>query len=116
VAEVPDCIFCKIAAGEIPAKIEHADEDIVAFHDINAAAPVHLLVIPRRHIASLAETTDAEAPLLGRIVSVARQLAAKFELDSGYRVVINCREDGGQSVPHIHLHLLGGRRLGWPPG
>ena len=101
-----DCLFCKIAAGEIPSQQVHADADFVAFRDVQPQAPVHVLVIPRRHIPSLNELTGADADLIGRLQVLA----------TGYRCVINCGADGCQSVPHLHLHLLGGRPLGWPPG
>jgi histidine triad (HIT) family protein len=112
-----DCLFCKIAAGEIPSDQVHADGDFVAFHDIDPQAPVHVLVIPRRHIPSLDDLTDADADLVGRLQVTAARVATTLGLGaSGYRFVINCGEHGCQSVPHLHLHLLGGRQLGWPPG
>ena len=107
-----DCVFCKIVAGEIPSEIVYQDEEIVAFRDINPLAPTHVLLIPRAHIPSLAHLTDAETPLIGRMVKVASELAEKEGVsESGYRLVINSGEQGGQIVPHIHMHLLGGRRL-----
>jgi histidine triad (HIT) family protein len=110
-----DCLFCRIVRGEIPAKLVAQTEDCVAFRDINPQAPVHILVIPRRHVASLAELDDGA--LLGKIGLLAAQLAASEGIsDSGYRTVINTRGDGGQTVAHLHLHLLGGRRMTWPPG
>ncbi len=112
----PDCIFCRIAAGEIPARIVHQDEKVVAFHDLAPKAPTHLLVIPRRHIATLAETNDADEALLGRVVRTAIALAAQEGLEQGFRLVWNSGELAGQSVFHLHLHLLGGRRMEWPPG
>lgn len=111
-----DCVFCRIVAGEIPARIVHEDEQVVAFHDLAPKAPTHLLVIPRRHIATLAETRAADAELLGRVVRTAIELAARQDLDQGFRLVWNCGEMAGQSVFHLHLHLLGGRRMEWPPG
>jgi histidine triad (HIT) family protein len=109
------CIFCGIVAGAVPAKIVHQDEISVAFHDINPKAPVHVLVIPRRHIASLNEPAD-EA-LLGRLVTVATRVARDARVDgTGYRLVVNTNADAGQSVAHVHVHVLGGRALGWPPG
>jgi histidine triad (HIT) family protein len=111
-----DCVFCRIAAGEIPARIVHEDERVVAFHDLAPKAPTHLLVIPRRHIATLAETRDEDAELLGRVVRTAIELAAQEGLDQGFRLVWNNGELAGQSVFHLHLHLLGGRRMEWPPG
>lgn len=110
-----DCIFCRIAAGEIPARIVHTDDEVVAFHDLAPQAPTHLLVIPKRHIAAAADTAAADAPLLGRLVSTACELARRLELD-GFRLVVNNGESAGQSVFHLHLHLLGGRRFSWPPG
>ena len=113
-----DCIFCKIAAGEIPAKKLYEDEHIVAFADINPQAPVHILIIPKRHIASLAElgSTDADKALIGHLHIVAQQLARRQNLASGYRITINTGPEGGQTVDHLHLHLLGGRQMHWPPG
>lgn len=112
-----DCLFCQIAAGKIPAQIEYEDDEVLAFRDVNPQAPVHLLVIPRRHVATLLDTEDDDAPLLGRLQRVAVQLAREHGLgDSGFRLITNCLADAGQSVFHIHLHLVGGRRMGWPPG
>lgn len=112
-----DCIFCKIAAGEIPAAKLYDDGEVLAFRDINPEAPVHLLVIPRRHIATLNDLTEADAALIGRLYLAAKRLAAESGVaDSGYRTVINCNRDAGQIVFHVHLHLLAGRELGWPPG
>lgn len=112
-----DCIFCKIAAGEIPARIAYENERLVAFHDLFPQAPTHLLIIPRQHYATLNEVSASESALLGEMMSTATQLARDLGVaDSGYRVVMNCNQDGGQSVYHIHLHLLAGRQLGWPPG
>ena len=107
-----DCIFCKIAAGEIPSEILYQDEEVIAFKDIEPLAPTHLLIVPRRHIPSLAHLTDADAHLIGHMVNIANQLAREKTIaGSGYRLVINCGEQGGQIVPHLHMHLLGGRRL-----
>ncbi len=112
-----DCIFCKIAAGEIPAAKLYDDGEVLAFRDINPEAPVHLLVIPRRHIATLNDLTEADAALIGRLYLAAKRLAAESGVaDSGYRTVINCNRDAGQIVFHVHMHLLAGRELGWPPG
>ena len=111
-----DTIFGRIIRREIPARIEHEDDLCVAFHDVAPQAPVHVLVIPRRPITSLAEVADGDEPLLGHLVAVATRLARRLGLDAGYRLVVNCGPDGGQSVDHLHVHLLGGRRLGWPPG
>ena len=112
-----DCLFCRIAAGEIPATIVHEDDRLVAFRDIGPQAPVHILVIPREHVASLDAARDDHGDLLGALLLTARDLArAEGIADGGYRTVINVGDDGGQSVHHIHLHLLGGRSLAWPPG
>ena len=107
-----ECIFCKIAAGEIPSDILYQDEEAIAFRDINPQAPTHLLVIPKTHIPSLIQVTEAELPLIGHLISVANQLARQEGVaESGYRLVINCGKEGGQLVPHLHLHLLGGKQL-----
>ena len=107
-----DCIFCQIVAGKVPSQILYQDEEIIAFPDINPLAPTHLIIIPRRHILSLAHLTEAESPLVGHMVNVANQLAKREGIiEGGYRLVINCGEQGGQLVPHLHMHLLGGRRL-----
>lgn len=111
-----DTIFTRIIRREIPARIEHEDDLCLAFHDVAPQAPVHLLVIPKRPLPSLAEATEADAPLLGHLVAVAALLAGKLGLADGYRLVVNCGRDGGQTVHHLHVHLLGGRPLGWPPG
>ncbi|MFM7207061.1 MAG: histidine triad nucleotide-binding protein [Planctomycetaceae bacterium] len=111
-----DTIFGRIIRGEIPARIVHDDDLCLAFHDVAPQAPVHVLVIPKRPIVSLAEATTDDELLLGHLVVVATQLARTLNLDEGYRLVVNCGRDGGQSVDHLHVHLLGGRRLGWPPG
>ena len=109
------CLFCRIVRKEIPAKLLHEDEHTIAFRDIDPKAPTHVLVIPKEHVASLNDATDAEQ--LGRLLVVARSLAASEGLaHEGYRTVINTGANAGQTVFHIHLHLLGGRRLGWPPG
>lgn len=110
------CIFCKIAAGEIPARIAHEDENCVAFHDLNPQAPVHLLVIPRRHLATMNDAAG-EAELLGALFAKIPEIAASAGIrEDGYRLVTNCGEKAGQSVFHLHVHLLGGRAMGWPPG
>ena len=107
-----ECIFCQIIAGKIPGEILYQDEEVVAFRDINPQAPTHLLVIPRKHIVSLADLSEDESPLVGRMVSTANELARKEGIaESGYRLVINSGKQGGQLVPHLHLHLLGGRQL-----
>jgi histidine triad (HIT) family protein len=109
------CLFCRIVRGEIPAKIVHETEHTVAFADINPQAPLHVLVIPREHVASLAEATDPA--LVGRLALAAADIARRDGVEaSGYRTVINTNGDAGQTVFHLHLHLLAGRRLGWPPG
>jgi histidine triad (HIT) family protein len=113
-----DCIFCKIAAGTIPAKKLYEDDLAVAFADIDPKAPAHTLIIPRQHVASLAEVgaSEQEKTLIGHLVGIAGQLARQQKLGNGYRVVINTGPDGGQTVDHLHLHLLGGRQMHWPPG
>jgi len=112
-----DCLFCKVASGEIPATLVHEDERLVAFRDINPQAPLHILVIPREHIASLDAAADDHADLLGGMLLVARDLArSEGVAEDGYRTVLNVGADGGQTVHHIHMHLIGGRALAWPPG
>ncbi len=111
-----DCLFCKIAAGEIPAKMVYEDEQVVAFHDIAPQAPTHVVVIPRKHITSPLDIEADDEPLIGAVVRRGRLLADELRLDSGFRLVFNCGEDAGYSVFHVHMHLLGGRKLGWPPG
>jgi len=112
-----ECLFCRIIAGEIPADIVHRDETVLAFRDINPQAPTHILVIPTRHIASAAGLTDADGPLVGHLFAVIADLArAEGVVASGFRVVTNTGPDAGQSVAHLHLHLLGGRSMAWPPG
>jgi len=107
-----DCVFCQIVAGEIPADILHRDDRVVAFRDISPQAPVHVLIIPREHISYLSELTGEQSALAGHMFGVANQLARSEGIaDSGYRVVVNCGEQGGQLVPHLHMHLLGGREL-----
>ena len=112
-----DCLFCKIVRQEIPATVLYQDETIVAFRDIRPQAPSHLLVIPRKHIATINDTDETDAPLLGHMILTAKQLAKKEGLaDNGYRLVFNVNSGGGQEVYHIHLHILGGRQMTWPPG
>jgi len=112
-----DCIFCKIAAGEIPATKLLETDDVVVFRDLNPQAPTHLLAIPRKHIATINDLDAADAALVGKLYLAAKQVAvAEGVADSGYRTVMNCGEGAGQTVFHIHLHILGGRPLGWPPG
>lgn len=109
-------IFTKIIHREIPADILHEDDLCLAFRDINPRAPVHFLVIPKKEIVSMAELTTEDEAIMGRCLLVAAQVAAAEGLDGGYRLVANTRDDGGQEVPHLHFHVLGGRKLDWPPG
>lgn len=112
-----DCLFCKIIAEEIPATFIYQDEAIVAINDIDPKAPEHKLIIPRQHIATLNDLTDKDTVLIGNMVQVAKNLAAELAIGQmGYRLVMNCNRGGGQAVFHIHLHLLGGRPMHWPPG
>ena len=107
-----DCVFCKIVAGEVPADIRYKDDNLIAFPDINPLAPTHLLIIPKKHIPSLLELSDAETSLVGDMARVANQLAKREGIaEKGYRAVINCGRQGGQGVAHLHMHLLGGRQL-----
>ncbi|MBN2653301.1 MAG: histidine triad nucleotide-binding protein [Spirochaetales bacterium] len=110
------CIFCNIVKGSIPSQKVYEDKDFLAFKDINPAAPTHILVIPKKHIARVEETTESDVFMLGRLVFIAKKLASELGLEDGYRLVFNNGKDGGQEVEHIHLHLLGGRSLTWPPG
>ncbi|MCK5217962.1 histidine triad nucleotide-binding protein [bacterium] len=110
------CLFCRIAAGEIPCRKLFEDELILAFEDIKPQAPFHALIIPKEHFPTVADIPVESGILIGRMVSVANQLARENRLDSGYRLVINCYADAGQEVYHVHLHLLGGRKFHWPPG
>jgi histidine triad (HIT) family protein len=112
-----DCLFCKIVAGDIPADIIHESETVLAFRDITPQAPTHVLVIPRRHIATINDLEPGDREVVGDLYLAAKAVAAAEGIaEPGYRVVMNCNEGAGQSVFHIHLHLLGGRGLGWPPG
>jgi histidine triad (HIT) family protein len=111
-----DNIFLKIIEKKIPARIAYEDEHCVAFHDINPQAPVHVLIIPRKVIATHAEIADQDRDLLGHLHLVAMKLAKQLKLDDGYRIVVNCQDRGGQTVPHLHMHLMGGRNFTWPPG
>lgn len=112
-----DCLFCKIAQKSIPSHLVYEDDDLVAFDDIRPRAPVHQLIIPRKHIATINELSASDASLVGKMVVVAKQLAEAAAIaDSGYRLVFNCNQAGGQEVYHIHLHMLGGRDMAWPPG
>jgi histidine triad (HIT) family protein len=112
----PDCLFCKIVAGAIPANRVYEDEHSIVFPDINPQAPTHLLIIPKQHIASQAKCLPEDTPLLGLLMATAAEVARILNLDRGYRIVVNTGEDGGQTVNHLHLHLLGGRHMNWPPG
>jgi histidine triad (HIT) family protein len=112
-----DCIFCKIARHEIKSDIVYEDGEIIAFNDLNPQAPVHVLVIPKKHIASVSGLTAGDDPLIGRIHRVAGEIAADKKIaDKGFRISVNTGQDAGQAVAHIHFHLLGGRKFSWPPG
>lgn len=111
-----DCLFCKIAAKQIPAKMVYEDPEIFAFEDIGPQAPTHLLICPRKHLASLEDAAEGDETMLGRLQTVAAKLARERNLAGGYRTVINTGPDAGQSVAHLHVHLLGGRSMRWPPG
>ena len=112
-----DCLFCKFVSGEIPPNIVYQDEDVLGFRDLHPQAPVHCLVIPKQHFSTINEATDAQTVLMGKLVLAAQKIAKQEGVDeTGYRLVMNCNADGGQSVYHIHLHLLAGRSLHWPPG
>lgn len=112
-----DCIFCKIASGDIPGDIVYQDDRVIAVNDIDPKAPVHILIMPKKHIPSLNEIDDSNKDIMAHILTVAANLAkAKGVAEKGYRIVNNCGVQGGQSVEHIHFHLLGGRSLTWPPG
>jgi histidine triad (HIT) family protein len=111
-----DTVFTRIIKKELPAKLIHEDDKCVAFHDISPQAPVHVLIVPRKQIPMLDDLKPEDAPLIGHLVHVATKLAHDLKLDLGYRIVMNCNHQGGQTVFHIHLHLLGGRQMQWPPG
>lgn len=112
-----DCLFCKIVAGEIPAKVIYQDDTVIAFDDINPQAPYHKLIIPRQHIATLNDLKPADSGLIGYMVQTGKKLANELGIaEEGYRLVMNCNAGAGQTVFHIHVHLLGGRRMNWPPG
>lgn len=111
-----DCIFCRIVQREAPARIIYQDDEVTAFHDVNPQAPVHVLIVPNRHIIGVAQATPEDTPLLGKLLLVARQLAEDLKITNGYRLVVNSGPLSGQSVFHLHLHLLGGRPFRWPPG
>lgn len=113
----PDCMFCRIARGEVPADLVHDDDLVLAFRDINPKAPTHLLLIPRRHLASAAQLTEDDGPMLGRLFATAAKLAREAGIAArGFRLVTNSGPAAGQSVDHLHFHLLGGRSMSWPPG
>lgn len=111
-----DCIFCRIAAGEIPSNKLHEDDQLLAFYDLDPQAPTHFLVIPKAHIASVAEITPQNSAVVAHIYEVIARLAAELGLEQGFRVVTNCGPQGGQTVPHLHFHVLAGRDMTWPPG
>ena len=111
-----DCIFCKIANGEIPSKKVYEDDTVIAFHDLEPQAPTHILVIPKQHITSAADITSENSAVIAHIYEVIAKLAKDLNLEKGFRVVNNCGEDGGQTVMHIHFHLMAGRKLAWPAG
>ncbi|MEA3465394.1 MAG: histidine triad nucleotide-binding protein [Thermodesulfobacteriota bacterium] len=112
-----DCLFCKIASGEILADKVYEDDQVVVFKDIDPQAPVHLLIIPRKHIASINDMVSEDSALIGHIHLIAVHIAKKFQIgETGFRLVNNCNDDGGQVVDHLHYHLLGGRKMDWPPG
>jgi histidine triad (HIT) family protein len=112
-----DCLFCKVAEGAIPAQVVFEDDDLMAFRDLHPQAPTHMLIIPKQHIATLNEVSDKDQALLGKLILRAKKLAQIEGLNSdGYRLVFNTNSNGGQTVYHIHLHLLGGRQMTWPPG
>ena len=112
-----DCLFCKISAGEIPAEVVYENDEILGFRDIEPKAPTHVLLIPRRHIATLNDLAHSDVEVVGKLFLAAKEVARQEGVDAGgYRTVFNCNRDAGQAVYHIHLHLLGGRQLSWPPG
>lgn len=112
-----DCLFCKLVNGDIPAKILYQDDDVIAFEDIAPQAPSHFLVIPKRHISTLNDLTDDDAALVGKLPITAAKIAKQLGIaEDGFRVVMNCNDMGGQTVYHIHMHVLGGRAMTWPPG
>ncbi|MEW9123001.1 MAG: histidine triad nucleotide-binding protein [Thermotaleaceae bacterium] len=112
-----ECIFCKIISKEIPGNIVYEDEKVLAFHDISPGAPIHILIVPKNHIDSIEHITQEHKELLGHIHLVAKKIAEELKINhAGYRIVNNCGEAGGQTVQHIHFHLLGGRQMKWPPG
>jgi histidine triad (HIT) family protein len=114
---VSDCLFCRIASGEIQTGLLHSSENVLAFRDINPQAPTHILLIPRQHVPSVRELVPEQAPMVSELLAAAAQLARDEGIDeSGWRLVTNVGDDAGQSVPHLHFHLLGGRPMAWPPG
>lgn len=115
-SQTTSCLFCRIASGELPVQRLHEDDEVLAFPDINPQAPVHVLLIPKRHIASHAEAVASDAELLGKLMWAVAAMARKQGLENGYRLVINTGPDGGQTVDHLHVHLLGKRQMHWPPG
>lgn len=113
----PDCLFCKFVTGEIEPDVVYQNDDVLAFRDINPQAPTHVLIVPKRHIATINDLGDADSDVVGKLFLAARDIAKDEGIaDDGYRVTMNCNEGAGQTVFHLHLHLLGGRRFGWPPG
>ena len=113
---MPDCIFCKIAAKEIPSKVVYEDESLLCFHDINPQAPVHVQLITKKHITSMDELQQEDEALMGHLMLKIKEIAKSLGLDNGYRVVNNCGADGMQEVKHLHFHVLGKRQMLWPPG
>ncbi len=112
-----DCIFCKIVSGDIPADIVYQDDDVLAFRDLNPQAPVHILVIPKKHIATLNDLQPEDTEVMGKLIQAGKEIASQEGMaKDGYRFVINCNQHGGQAVYHIHLHVLGKRQMSWPPG
>ena len=111
-----ECLFCRIISGEVPGNVVYRDQQLTAFRDINPQAPTHVLIIPKKVIPTHADVTEEDAPLIGHLHVVAAKLAHQLGLTDGYRLVINCKEGAGQTVPHLHMHLLGGRPFTWPPG
>ena len=116
-ASMSECLFCKIRDGEIPANIIYSDDDVLAFHDVNSQAPVHILIIPRKHISTVNDVETADVLTMGKLFSAAKVIAAKQGVsDDGFRLVVNSNKQAGQTVFHIHMHLLAGRNMTWPPG
>ena len=111
-----NCVFCKIVSGEIPSKKAYEDDKVLAFFDLEPQAPVHILIVPKEHIESVDRVNSQNSQIIGYIFEIAAKLAKEFGLSKGYRIVANCGEDGGQTVGHLHFHLLGGRFMQWPPG